>query len=572
MAGDGTRARPGERSGGNRSPSSRVARTTEIAPETATVGGSRVAPFSGSPAALLGIQRVAGNVAARSLIGMEPAAPLQRSAAGEMSSAADQDEKELAEQQTRKPEGVATLSLIYDVGQAHQLHSELVVTRPKLAEGLSAGELFVKQTQWDANEHAIEMLESYLGDAGTQSGVLGDFQVQFDELQRDGTRLKSEMDSYAATKQGLGTEDSSDSTEVAQAEIKSTGRTTGQLQAGFRKAVTSATGSSNTATHEDHAAAFKLDMQKASARVVETEGLKIAAESDSKAKAEQLHSRIVGQTIDADKEKIEALKEKAAEAKENIALIGDFVKTATELGTAPELAAGEIAKAGVDTVFKIAEYVAAHHYDDDIDEIKKQLRSLKADKEITDLMASVDEAKAAKDKYVVSAQSYIDANKSLSDVQKEYRNKMQEMGASADAATGGGSRYEVIAELLSEGEAYLARSDAAIKIAEREVDKSHETAKKQEELKNMQGGHELGVPYYRADRWYTRQTLSWQATGPYYFHLHSGDDTGIGHAEGEKFGADPVMARVMEQLHADREQVQKYVEVLQKVFSAKAPK
>jgi hypothetical protein len=484
---------------------------------------------------------------------------------------ADAEEKQLVEQQAKKPEGVATLSLIYDAGQAHQVHTELVETRPKLAEGLSAGEVFVQQTQWDANEHAIEMLESYLGEAGTQGSVLGDFQVQYDELQRDGTRLTAELDTYASSVQGQGTNDSSDSAEVAQAQIKSTGRTEGQLQSGFRKAVTSATGSSNTATHEDHAAAFRLQMQGASAKVVETEGSKIAAESDSKAKAEQLHSKIVGQTIEGDKEKIEALKEKAAEAKENIGLIGDFVKTATELGTAPELAAADVAKAGVDTAFKIAEYFAAHHYDDDIDEIKKQLRSLKADKEITDLMAATDEAKAAKEKYVVAAQSYIDANRALSDVQKEFRNKMQEMGASADAASGGGSRYEVLAELLAEGQAYLARSDAALKIAASEVDKSKETAKKQEEVKNMQAGHEMGVPYYRTDRWYTRGTLSWQATGPYYFHLREGDDKGIGHAEGEKFGVNPAMQRVIEQLNADREQVKKYIEVLQKVFSAKAP-
>jgi hypothetical protein len=45
--------------------------------------------------------------------------------------------------------------------------------------------------------------------------------------------------------------------------------------------------------------------------------------------------------------------------------------------------------------------------------------------------------------------------------------------------------------------------------------------------------------------------------------------SGTGHAEGEKFGVNPVMARAIAELTENRDHVKSYVAGLQKVFSAK---
>ena len=497
-----------------------------------------------------------------------------------MVEAADQQEKGLEKEQAKKHQDgldvIRTPSLIYDIGAAQHLHAELVETNPKLAEGLKSGDpYFVEQAHWDTNKSAIEALASYLEPASTQNSILGDFWVQIEELQRDGARLQAELTAYAATTQGQGTDKQSDTAEEAQAQIKSTGRTEPQLQAGFREAATKPGGSSNTAVYAKGSQDNKRNMEAASGTVIAAESEKIAAELKAKAAVEKLHTLILGHTIDADKEKIAELKEKADDAKEKIELIGGFVESATELATAPELAVGEVAKAAVGRVFDVAKYSAAHEYDKDIKDIKTKLMSLSDEKDNSELAAAVGEAEGAKRDYITAAQKHMNADKELSKLQADFRESMQAMGASADAATGGGDKYEVLAELLAEAEAFLARANAAIEIGKSEEAQSKKTAEEQEKLKgpNYQKIFHLpeGVPYYTVDRdWHFGQ-LSWRAVGPHYFQLHEGDDSGAGHAEGEEHGANPRVKKAMAAMKGLSEDIKKYADVLEKVFSTKAP-
>jgi hypothetical protein len=484
-------------------------------------------------------------------------------------------EKERIQEQASRPPS-DEVSLIYDIGQAQKLHTELIETRPKLTEGVKAGEWFVKQEQQDANEHAIEQLDAYLGAANTQGGVLSDVQTEFDLLERDGVRLQGEMDAYAASKQGLGTEDaaleggSGNLADVAQAQIKSTGRTERQLQTGFRNAVTSSTGSANTSSAENTSLQLKIDMQTASSSIVLAEHEKLKTQATMEAKADRLQSFILGTKIEGDEKKIAELKEKAAKIKEFVELLEKGVEKGIEFAAAPEIGAKDVAGAVKNGIFMIAEYAAAHAYDDEIGELENDVKNLKLEKGNVDFDAVVKEAKAAKEDYLKAAQAFINANQHLSEIQGTYRTTMQAMGASADKTTGKSDKYEVLAQLLAEADAFLARADATLGLAEIEKKKSEETVKEQNKLKNVQSGHEMGVPYYRADRWYTRGTLSWQANGPYYFHLREGDDKNTGHAEGDQYGVNPVMARAIESLTHNRDQIKSYAEALRKVFSARA--
>jgi hypothetical protein len=536
---------------------------------------SRRAALAGDPSAVLSLQRTMGNAAVGRLIQSRGAAPsVARTPAGQMASAADEAETESRTDQQQHPRFVSTLTNISDVGQARRARDDIVGYRQHMSEGLSAGADFIVQSQVDDNEHAIQMLDQYIGDATTQGSTLGDFQTQFAELERDHVRLMAEVQAYAATSQGQGTNDSSDPAAVGRAEIASAGGSTTRMQSQFRRAVTSATGSSNTATHQESAQQFQVQMQTASQAVSRTQGVAVAKEHDAIAATEHLHQVVLGQQIGALQGQIEGLKAKAADAKEKVALIGSFVKAATKLATAAAtggVTAGGAVEAGVGVAVDVAGYVASHAYDDDIAEIKTTLRPLQAEQAASQIREAAESAKGAKDAYVIACQDYVNANVSLETAQDQFRRAMREMGASADAATGGGSRFEVIAQLLSEADAYIAQADATIAIGDREVQESHAATQSASTLRPQRDGHDQGVPYWRPSRWYTAGTLSWEAT-PMTFHLYPGDDNRTGHAEGERAGVNPVMTRALEQLRAQKEEVVQHAGVLRQVFNTTAPR
>ena len=152
---------------------------------------------------------------------------------------------------------------------------------------------------------------------------------------------------------------------------------------------------------------------------------------------------------------------------------------------------------------------------------------------------------------------------------------MQQMGASADSATGAkpGTRFEVIPQLLSEADVFVAQADATITIGQREIEKGEAAHKSAAAVQNKDKDQKAGVvDYWRPYQWYTQGTLSYQATKlQFRLSLTSEGETHPGSsAEGEKYGVNPVMGRAMVELKKSRIDIAGYANELRQVFNTKA--
>jgi len=508
-----------------------------------------------------------------------PAGAVMRVPAGDMAAVADEAAEEEKKNLTRKPPIVDQINNIGDVSRAAQTRNEIIGYRPAMAKGKSDGDIFITEEQWGDNENAVQVLDHYVNDARVQGTTLGDFQSQFDKLMVDYTRLVAEVRMYGETKQGKGTDAPEDNADVAKAQIASTGKNTDQLQADFRKANTSNSGSGNTSTEFESAHQFLQQMHNESMNVATTESAMASAQMEATAAAENLVAVLGEQKAATMQGKVDELKAKAAEAKEQVALVGKFVKTAVSLGTAAAtggVEAGEAANQGTELASAVAEYVASKAYDEDIKNIKRDLDVVKAEVAEARINEAINKAAAAKGRYIDTCKEYINANKRLEDAKNEYRRAMQVMGASADTATGAqpGTRFEVIAQLLSEADAFLAQADATITIGDHEVDQSKVARKSAAGVQNKEKDQKAGVvDYWRPYQWYTQGTLSYQATKlQFRLSLTGEGETHPGSsAEGEKYGVNPVMDRAIAELKKSRTEIVKYADVLRQVFNTKAP-
>jgi hypothetical protein len=493
---------------------------------------------------------------------------LARSTEDDMEAAANQAAEEARRAQSANPRFATTISNIGDIDQAVRVRDEILSYRPQLSAGIAAGEGFATPQQFQQNQNAIRVLDQYIGDARTQGSTLGDFQAQFEGMELDYSRLMGQMQAYAATAQGQGTNDSGDPTAVARAQIESTGSTVGGMQSDFRRATTSNRGSGNTAQHQEAARSWLNVMRREAQNVNRTQGYSVAAEHGARAATEGLAAVLAAQQAGDMQGAIAGLQQNAIDATKQVLAIGSFVKAATKLAVAPALTPGLAVETGVGVAVDVVNYVAATKYDENIAGIRMGLRTVQSDAARSSVSEATESAAQAKASYVVACQNYVDASKNLEHAQREYRASMREMGASADTASGGGNAFQVVAQILSEADAYLAQADATISIGEREVEQSHTAAASAGALRNVREGRAVGTVYFRPYQTYHRGVLSWGGSEQTFrLLLAANDDVRTGSAEGARMGVNPVMERALQQLRVQREEVARYAGELRQVFN-----
>jgi hypothetical protein len=498
---------------------------------------------------------------------------IQRVPSGEMAESADEAEVELARHRQTEQSFVSTLSNVSDTNQANRVRQDILSYQPALQEGMSHGEGFATSAMVDTNVQAITTIDTYLATAETQGSALGHFQNEFQRLELDHTRLMTQIQTYAGTDQGAGTNDSPNPVAVAQAQIESTGSTAQEMQQDFREAVTGPSGSGNANVDQEAAEEWRDQISRRSEAVATKQRDYVQAEQGSRAKAARLQQVTLRLRNEEAQGRISSLQGAAAAAKEQVQLIASFVKAGTSLAvtaaTGGAVGAAQVIPAAVGVAADVAGYVASHSFDEQIAAIRREVAGLPAEINGQELLAVTLEAEQGKGQQVSKGQEYIDAIKALEDAQDQYRRVMREMGAAADAASGGGNRFEVIAQLLSEADAYIGQANATIQIGQEEQ-RLGGSASEQVANINRHANGEYGVPYYRPYQMYLRQHLGHNGSRMFFYLITGTDENHTGSAEGSTHGVNPVMERAIQQLTAQRDEIQQYAEGLRQVFNTRA--
>jgi hypothetical protein len=184
---------------------------------------------------------------------------------------------------------------------------------------------------------------------------------------------------------------------------------------------------------------------------------------------------------------------------------------------------------------------------------------LKAQK---DLLGAATLAKNAQD-------AYLSASKELANKKNEYREAMRDLGSSADRAAGAGDSYSVGAQILGEGEVFLAQSRATIDAGNLEMQKAALANGKRKGLNKF--------PY-----WYALQDRPIDGTGRLGYHVYpatvqispygpGSDDSGApmpGGVEGDG-GVNPAVKEALEKAEAQRSSIEGLLAPLRHGFSRK---
>jgi hypothetical protein len=403
----------------------------------------------------------------------------RRSTATAMEERADKAETERAKAQMRGPTSeVAKLSVIEDVADAERLRKRLVGKRVDWDEALEwkregederGNDAFVVVTEEmrEQNEVAIAKLDDYVADAQQERGGLGDFQAQLGMLERDHERLIAQVVAYADTDQGGRTLEIDDTAIIGARQVSSA-----RIKAGEFRSVTTSTKGATTATHQEAAAQWRGKMNEASRAVGSSHTDFREALHTGRAAAADLEAVVAKHRREAKQEEIDAKQQPASSVQDTLSLIGDLVGNIVGFsGWVQEGATGDTRSSGAGMVkgaallmLKLMDLDPAKKLEKEIQQLKNQLNSIKKEEQRAEYSKAFNMLEAAKIRLLKRGQDYIDAHRTLGEAQDEYRRSMSEMGGAADVVRGRADRFEVIAQLLAEADAYVARCDATLAI------------------------------------------------------------------------------------------------------------
>jgi hypothetical protein len=460
---------------------------------------------------LLGMQQGQGNAYVSRLVDAASAAPVlaRRSTATAMEERADKAELERAEAQQRGPTSdIAKLSVVADVADAERLRKHLVSKREDWDNALewkregedergNAATVVVDEKQREQNEVVISKLDDYVANAQEQRGGLQDFKAQLAYLERDHERLIAQIVAYANTDQGGRTLESDDTAIIGAREVASAGIKPGE----FSSVITSP--KSATATgHQEAAEQWRAKMTTAS-REVGTYHTGFRGQlHTARASSADLEAVLAQHRREDKQAEIDEKSAPASGVQDTLTLIGDLVGNIVGLtGWLPEGAKGDSRSAGVGAaksgallLLKLLDQEPAKQLEKEIGKLKDQLGRIKNEQRRAEYTAAFNRLEAAKIELLKQGQLFIDAHKALGEAQNQYRRSMWQMGASADVVQGRGDRFEVIAQILAEADAYLARSDATIAIGRNEMAVGRATSRTAAQFDIS--GDKPGVEYY----------------------------------------------------------------------------
>jgi hypothetical protein len=350
-------------------------------------------------------------------------------------------------------------------------------------DGLVVEALLVKPEMKPDNERAIRGLDRVVDSAADNAGMVRAFQSQLGNLDRDHARLITQLSTYGKTKRGAGTFtrpartgfiDTGEGEKLGEREVASTGVKDGEFRA-------ASTGKDNpVAAHQGRAEAAGREMRTKSASIGTLYG-EFRAQQDKVRSRLYAIDRIAAETsIENAQDKIAKLKDRSSTTRDVLSQIGGLVSNVLGFsGWANEpnaqggvsgdarAAGGNIFTGAMMLAFDLVNREENKKLDAQIQALETELVGLKAAKQDNAADEALAALRAEKQLLVVAANKCVNAQGELERAQHDYRQSMSDMGASADQTTGKGrDRFEVLAQLLSEADAWDAQARVAADVGE----------------------------------------------------------------------------------------------------------
>jgi hypothetical protein len=328
------------------------------------------------------------------------------------------------------------------------------------------------------NTKAILHLDEMTDKAANSSGALIGFQSGLGNLDRDHARLLAQMTTYAGSKQGKGAfttsrvaafVDDDKGQGIGQRIVASTGVAAGE----FRR---TGIGRDNpVAAHQGRADAARRAMTDRGRAIGDLYGRFRAKQDDMRAQLHAIESVVLDEQIGSAENKLAGLRERSSAARDMISQIGGLVSNVLGFsGWAQEpmevdgrkspsgdtrSAAGNIVTGAMMLAFDLINREENKRLEREINGLRSQLDGLKGAQHQHKLLAAHAKLDSERQLLVTAANTLVRAQGAFEEAQAEYRHAMGDMGAAADQAGGKGrDRFEVIAQLLSEADAYDAQA------------------------------------------------------------------------------------------------------------------
>jgi hypothetical protein len=397
----------------------------------------------------------------------------------------DMDREAAAEARTARstldahPMAVSEVHLEGSGSQAQALATEIQGYEHQMSEGASDGtEGCVTAAQVDANHNAVETLQTYANRTGDQSTTLGQFQAYAERLFVDYARIQGQVAGFNDSGQGGGAvSDGASGRGVADAVITgASGGTFEELQRVFREETSGANPA--VSTHSGLVSQTRTLLRAASAEIPRLQITATASESTMRAAHSALVNAVTSVQVTGLESQIAALRASAEAAKQGIEVAADVVKGLIRTGTAVAEGghgAGEAVVEDVGAAFSIVEYLANHHYEEDIARVEAQIAPLQAQRDMAQVAAARETAHAATLTWQRDAQAYVDAIQHQQQLQRDLDRYLRDLGAAADRGAGGNS-FSIAAQVLSACETFLSDADTALGIGHNEEARAAEAS------------------------------------------------------------------------------------------------
>jgi hypothetical protein len=342
-------------------------------------------------------------------------------------------------------------------------------------QGRTIEALGVKPEMKQENESAIRQLDRITDTTQNNSGTLEAFQAELGNLDRDHARLLAQMTGYASSKKGAGTFTTSvvaafvekgEGAAIGERMVASTGIAAGEFRA-------TATGKDNpVAAHQGRSEAARRQMDEKSASIGNLYGEFRAQQDATRAKLHAIDKVVAEEKIDATQDKIAKLRDRSNATRDMISQIGGlvsnilgfsgWVKEPLDSGKPSgdtRSSAGNIFTGAMMIAFDLVNREENKRLDEQIKGLETELKGFKATKHESALMEALDGLNRERQLLRIAANKVVNAQGALEQAQHDYRQSMSDMGAAADkGGKKGGDRFEVIAQLLSEADAFGAQA------------------------------------------------------------------------------------------------------------------
>jgi hypothetical protein len=437
---------------------------------------------------MLELQRVAGNRAVLQLIG-SPVVQRAPKVAETMMQEADEAEAAPAEWlgalPRYRPSSIAD-EIKRIKAQADGVRSDQTLLEQALEAKAKPGELkdpdgrvitalLIKPEMKQGNDQAIRNLDRIVEDTQNNSDTLEAFHAQLGNLDRDQARLLAQMTTYAGAKNGKGTfnpsrtaayVDPGEGAKIGEREVASTGVVAGE----FRGV---STGKNNpVAAHQGRAEAAGREMRDRSGQIGTLYGEFRGQLDATRGKVNAIEKVAAEGKIENTQGQLAKLRDRSSAARDMISQIGGLVSNILGFtGWAREptadgkvsgdtrAAAGNIFTGAMMIAFDLVNRAEHDKLETEIKGLETEIAGLRGTRQDLSYKEALDNLNRERQLLVTSANKVVNAQGELERAQHEYRESMSDMGAAADKSGGKGrDRFEVIAQLLSEADAFEAQA------------------------------------------------------------------------------------------------------------------